>query len=132
MVKKRPKTCQRSSWTTPKVVKLQEQKMILSLMCLMQPWLQLTTMEICKFILFASCKIVNWVYHILSFTLNSMTSLLIHTVPHSTRPSFKPKTNNQLIKKFLSLAVSCVKVVKKCKFLTFKVNFLCQKLSESF
>ena len=38
----------------------------------------------------------------------SMTTLLTHTVAHSTRHSFRPKTvgNNQLIKKFLSLAIS--------------------------
>ena len=62
----------------------------------------------------------------------SMTSLLTHTVAHSTRPSFKLKTNNQPLKKFLSLAVSWVKVVKNGKILTFRVNFLCQKLSECF
>ena len=62
----------------------------------------------------------------------SMTSLLMHTVAHSTRPSFRLKINNQPLKKFLSLAVSWVKVVKNGKILTFKVNFLCQKLSESF
>ena len=45
---------------------------------------------------------------------------------------FKPKINNQLIKKFLSLAVSWVKVAKKWKIRTIKVNFLCQKLSKSF
>ena len=36
----------------------------------------------------------------------SMTSLLMHNVADSTRPSYKLKTNNQPIKKFLSLAVS--------------------------
>ena len=61
-----------------------------------------------------------------------MTQLLLHTVAHSTRPSFRPKTNNQPTKKFLSLAVTWVKVVKMCKILTFKVNFLCQKWSVSF
>ena len=61
-----------------------------------------------------------------------MTSLLTHTVAHTTRPSLWPKTNNQPLKKFLSLVVSWVKVVKNGKILTFKVNFLCQKLSESF
>ena len=66
------------------------------------------------------------------FTSGSMTSLLTHTVAHSTRPSSRPKTNNQPLKKFLSLALSCVKVVKTGKILIFKVNFLCQKLSESF
>ena len=57
----------------------------------------------------------------------SMISLITHTVAHSTRPSFRLRTNNQPLKKFLSLAVSCVKVVKNGKILTFKVNFLCQK-----
>ena len=38
--------------------------------------------------------------------LVSMTSLLMDIVAHSTRPSFGPKTNNQHLKKFLSLAVS--------------------------
>ena len=67
-----------------------------------------------------------------SYICFSMTSLLTHTFAHSTRPSFRLKTNNQPLKKFLSLAVSWVKVVKNGKILTFKVNFLCQKLSESF
>ena len=62
----------------------------------------------------------------------SMTTLLTHTVAHSTKPSFMPKTNNQPPKKFLSLTLSCAKVVKNGKILTFKVNFLCQKISESF
>ena len=60
------------------------------------------------------------------YVYNSMALLLMHIVAHSTRL----KTNNQPIKKFLSLAV--VKVVKNHKILTFKVNFLCQKLSKSF
>ena len=67
-----------------------------------------------------------------AFKFISMTSLLTHTVAHSTTLSFRPKTNNQPIKKFLSLEVSWVKVVKNGEMLTFKVNFLCQKLSESF
>ena len=62
----------------------------------------------------------------------SMTTLLTHTVAHSTKPSFVPKTNNQPPKKFLSLALSWAKVVKNGKILTFKVNFLRQKISESF
>ena len=37
--------------------------------------------------------------------------LLTHIVAHSTRPSFRPKTNNQPLKKCLSLAISWVKVV---------------------
>ena len=49
---------------------------------------------------------------LLCLTHISMTSLLMHTVAHFTRPSFRPKTNNQLIKKFRSHAVSWVKVVK--------------------
>ena len=40
----------------------------------------------------------------------SMTKLLTHTVAHSTKPSFMPKTNNQPPKKFLSLALSWAKV----------------------
>ena len=47
---------------------------------------------------------------------DSMTSLLTHTVAHFIRSSFRPKTNNQTLKKFLSLAVSWVKVVKFAKF----------------
>ena len=42
----------------------------------------------------------------------SMISLITHTVAHSTRPSFRLKTNNQPLKKFWSLAVSWVKVIK--------------------
>ena len=42
----------------------------------------------------------------------SMNSLLTHTVAHSTRPFFRPKTNNQPLKKFLSLAFSWVKLSK--------------------
>ena len=75
---------------------------------------------------FMQTDLYHWYFHF------SMTSLLTHTVAHSTRPSFRPKTNNQPIKKFLSLAVSWVKFVKNCKILTFKVKFLCQKWSESF
>ena len=62
----------------------------------------------------------------------SMTSLLTHTVAYSTRSSFRPKTNKQPTKKCLSLTVTWVKVIKMCKILTFKVNFLRQKSSESF
>ena len=36
----------------------------------------------------------------------SMTSLLMRTVAHSTRPSFRPKINNQPTKKFLSLEIT--------------------------
>ena len=62
----------------------------------------------------------------------SMTTLLMHTVAHSTKPSFMHKTNNQPHKKFLSLSLSWAKSVKNGKILTFKVNFLCQKISKSF
>ena len=47
-----------------------------------------------------------------NYVIISMTSLLMHNVAHSTRHSFRPKTNNQPLKKFLSLAFSWVKVVK--------------------
>ena len=40
----------------------------------------------------------------------SMTQLLTQSVAHSTRPFLKPTANNQPIKKFLSLAVSWVKL----------------------
>ena len=46
------------------------------------------------------------------FMFISMTSLLTHNIAHSTMHSFRPKTNNQPIKKFLSLALSWAKVVK--------------------
>ena len=36
----------------------------------------------------------------------SMTTLLTHTVAHFTKPSFMTKTNNQPLKKFLSLSLS--------------------------
>ena len=78
------------------------------------------------------CNLVSSSKNVVFYAFFSMTSLLTHTVAHSTRPSFRLKTNNQPLKKFLSLAVSWVKVVKNGKILTFKVNFLCQKLSESF
>ena len=41
------------------------------------------------------------------------------------------KANNQPYKKILGLALGRVNVVKNCKILTVKVNFLRQKLSES-
>ena len=49
---------------------------------------------------------------ILYYNSGSMISLLTHTVAHFNKLSFRPKTNNQPIKKFLSLAVSWLKVVK--------------------
>ena len=51
-------------------------------------------------------------YYTVYSIYDSMTFLLTHNVAHSTRHSFRPKTNNQPIKKFLSLAFSWVKVVK--------------------
>ena len=50
-----------------------------------------------------------------SDTLCSMTTLLTHTVAHSTKPSFMPKINNQSPKKFLSLMLSWAKVLKNGK-----------------
>ena len=42
-----------------------------------------------------------------SMTKNAKQStLLTHTLAHSTKPSFMPKTNNQTPKKFLSLVLS--------------------------
>jgi hypothetical protein len=35
----------------------------------------------------------------------SMTSLLIHAVAHSYRPSYRPKTNNQPLKKFFVIDI---------------------------
>ena len=58
----------------------------------------------------------------------SMITLLMHTIAHSTKPSFMHKTNNQATKKLLSLALSWAKVFKNGKILTFKVNFLRQKI----
>ena len=78
------------------------------------------------------CQITRGVFLLYSCIYISMTSLLTHTFAHSTRPSFRLKTNNQPLKKFLSLAVSWVKVVKNGKILTFKVNFPCQKLKKKF
>ena len=43
-------------------------------------------------------------------TYFSMTTLLTHTVAHSTKPSFRPKTNNQPLKKsFAQLSKICQK-----------------------
>jgi len=41
-----------------------------------------------------------------TFAIISKTSLLMHTVAHSNRPSYGPRGNRQPLKKFLSLAVS--------------------------
>ena len=39
---------------------------------------------------------------------------------------------NRTLKKKFGRTMSALKGIAKCRFLTFKVNFLCQKLSESF
>ena len=66
-----------------------------------------------------SCSISNYCNNIKLLSLfssdiivNSMTSLLMHNVAHSTKHSLRLKTNNQTLKKFLSLVFSWVKVVK--------------------
>ena len=41
-----------------------------------------------------------------------MTSLLTHTVAHSTRPFSRPKINNQPLKKFFK---SCGQLSKSCQ-----------------
>ena len=64
--------------------------------------------------LYVSSEIDSVHKYLMIYNFN-MTSLLTHTVAHSNRLSFRPKINNQPIKKFLSLAVSWVKVVKNCK-----------------
>ena len=43
---------------------------------------------------------------------NSMTSLLTHTVAHSTRPSCRSKTNNQSLEKFFNC---CGQLIKNCQ-----------------
>ena len=43
----------------------------------------------------------------------SMTQLLTHSVAHSTKPSSRPKTNNQPLKKFLGLVFSWSKSRQK-------------------
>ena len=47
--------------------------------------------------------------HTINIHSNSMNSLFTHIVAHSTRHSFRPKTNNQSLK---NLVVSWVKVIK--------------------
>ena len=47
-------------------------------------------------------------HHVCASKYISMTSLLMHNVAQSTRHSFRLKTNNQPLKKFLSLAFSWV------------------------
>ena len=48
-----------------------------------------------------------------------MTQLLSHTFAHFTGSSYKLKANNQPKIKNLGLALTCIKVVKNCKILTF-------------
>ena len=54
----------------------------------------------------------------------SMTQLLSHTIANFTGSSFMLKANYQPYKKSYVLVFSWVNVVKNCKILTFKVNFL--------
>ena len=61
----------------------------------------------------------------------SMTTLLMHTAAHSTKPSFMPKTNNHPHKKFLSLALE-QKLSKMTKFWLSKSIIYIRKISESF
>ena len=58
---------------------------------------------VCKYV---QMKNETYLNSILYHTTFSMTTLLTHTVAHSTKPSFMSKTNNQPPKKFLSLALS--------------------------
>ena len=73
--------------------------------------------------LYVSSEIDSVHKYLMIYNFN-MTSLLTHTVAHSNRLSFRPKINNQPFKKFLSLAVSWVKVAKNWKTLTFKVFYV--------
>ena len=60
----------------------------------------------------------QWVRQVCNITYRlyvSMTSLLTHTVAHSTRHSFRPKTNNQPLKKFLKLSGLKIEVFQKCQ-----------------
>ena len=50
-----------------------------------------------------SCKVNGYTRIAICNNNSSMTSLLMHTVAHFIRHSFKPKTNNLLIRKFSSL-----------------------------
>ena len=47
----------------------------------------------------------------LGYILVSMTQLFTHSVAHSNKPSSWPKTNNQPLKKFLSLELFWVPMV---------------------
>ena len=58
---------------------------------------------------YASNSLTNFDYEVhplINERESSMTTLLTHTVAHSTKPSFMLKTNNQPLEKFLSLALS--------------------------
>ena len=62
----------------------------------------------------------------------SMTSLLTHTVAHSTRPSFRPKNNKQPLKKVLK---SCGQLSKSCQKLQnsdFQSQFPMSKITRIF
>ena len=81
----------------------------------------------------SSCQVSNWGIH---NRIVSMTQHLTHSsVAHFTRPSFRPKINNQSIKNLLSLTVSWLKVVKNLKklwlsksiFYVEKYTNLCKK-----
>ena len=77
-------------------------------------WLKVQVPPLYYFLLVicSSLKLLTGLLIYLTVTAISMTTLLTHTVAHSTKPSFRPKTNNQPLKKFLSLALSWAKVVK--------------------
>ena len=67
-----------------------------------------------------------------ALTYTSMTSLLTHTVAHSTRPSFWPKTKNQPLKKCLK---SCRQLSKSCQKLQnsdFQSQFSTSKINQIF
>ena len=50
----------------------------------------------------------------------SMTTLLTHTVAHSTKSSFRPKTNNQPLKKVFK---SCPQLSKSCQKLDVNLGY---------
>jgi hypothetical protein len=55
----------------------------------------------------------------------------LHSERSNFRPSFMYKSNNNPSINFLSLALTCIKVVKNCKIETFKFIFLHHKWPES-
>ena len=76
-------------------------------------WALVCTARVCKLI------------HNIVDTNSSMTQLLMHSVAHSTKPSSRPKTNNQVFK-------SCVQLSKSCKKLDVILeNKVIQKLKLS-